>query len=45
MTPQELKELYQLLKKFRDDSVDRDEWDRRNGVLFDVQFELAKEAA
>lgn len=40
MTVKEIKQLERLLKKFRDESVDREEWDKRESMRFDVEFEL-----
>jgi len=40
MEIQQLETLSRLLTLYRDDSVDRDEWDKRNEVLFDVNFEI-----
>ncbi len=40
MTDQEFQTLEMLLRKFRDDeSVDRDEWGKRESLRFDVEFE------
>lgn len=39
LTNDELKTLEELLRKFRDDSVDRDEWDKRESLRFDVALE------
>ena len=40
MTDQEFQALEMLLRKFRDDeSVDREEWDKRESLRFDVAFE------
>ncbi len=40
MTDQELQTLEMLLRKFRDnESVDREEWDKRESLRFDVEFE------
>lgn len=40
MTDQEFQTLEMLLRKFRDDeSVDREEWDKRESLRFDVAFE------
>jgi hypothetical protein len=40
MTDQEFQTLEILLRKFRDDeSVDREEWDNRESLRFDVAFE------
>ena len=40
MTDQEFQTLEMLLRKFRDDeSVDREEWDKRESLRFDVEFE------
>lgn len=40
MTDQEFQKLEMLLRKFRDDeSVDREEWDKRESLRFDVEFE------
>ena len=40
MEKKELAMLADLLVKFRNDSVDREEWDKRDSVLFDVYFQL-----
>ena len=29
-----------LLKEHRDDAVDREEWDKRESLRFDVEFEI-----
>ena len=40
MTDQELQTLEMLLRKFRDEeSVDREEFDKRESLRFDVEFE------
>ncbi|WP_160165065.1 hypothetical protein [Chrysiogenes arsenatis] len=39
MIDQELQLLELLLRKFRDDSVDREEHDKRESLRFDVEFE------
>jgi hypothetical protein len=40
MTDHEMQQLELLLRKFRDDeSVDREEWDKRDSLRFDVEFE------
>ena len=39
LTNGELQMLELLLRKFRDDSVDRDEWDKRESLRFDVAIE------
>lgn len=40
MNIDDLKELERLLTLFRDDSVDREEYDKRESVRFDVEFEI-----
>ena len=40
MTVKEIKQLERLLERFRDESVDREEWDKRESMRFDVEFEL-----
>lgn len=40
LTPEELKTLEQLLTKFRDDSFDQAEFDKRESLRFDVEFEI-----
>ena len=40
MEIQQLETLSRLLTLYRDGSVDRDEWDKRNEVLFDVNFKI-----
>jgi len=44
MTRKELEQLEELLSKFRDDSVDREEFSRREAVRFEVEFELERVA-
>ena len=40
MTDQDFQTLEMLLRKFRDnESVDREEWDKRESLRFDVEFE------
>ena len=39
MEDQEYQMLESLLQKFRDESVDREEFDKRESVRFDVAFE------
>ena len=40
MEDQELQTLEMLLRKFRDkESVDQEEWDKRESLRFDVEFE------
>jgi len=40
MEDHEFQTLEMLLRKFRDEeSVDRDEWDKRESLRFDVDFE------
>ena len=39
LTNDELKTLEELLRKFRDSSVDRDEYDKRESLRFDVAIE------
>jgi len=40
MEDQEFQTLEMLLRKFRDkESVDREEWDKRESLRFDVEFE------
>jgi hypothetical protein len=39
MEDQEYQMLESLLRKFRDESVDREEFDKRESVRFDVEFE------
>jgi len=39
MTPEELTVLEVLLAKFRDEAVDRSEFDKRESLRFDVEFE------
>ena len=40
ITEQELERLAELLIAFRDNSADQDEWNKRDSVLFDVEFEF-----
>ena len=40
MEKEELKHLAKLLRAFRDDSVDQDEYEKRDDLLFDVRFEF-----
>lgn len=40
MNIDDLKELERLLTLFRDDCVDREEYDKRESVRFDVEFEI-----
>jgi hypothetical protein len=40
MTPEELTQLEALLRKYRDDAADREEWDKREAMRFEVAFEL-----
>lgn len=35
-----LQMLKHLLEEFRDNAVDREEYDKRDSLLFDVSFEL-----
>ena len=35
-----LKILQRLLKEYRDMSVDREEWEKRESVRFDVEFDV-----
>jgi hypothetical protein len=39
MTNEELQTLEMLLSKFRDDSFDREEYDKRESLRFDVAIE------
>jgi hypothetical protein len=39
MEDREYQMLESLLRKFRDDSVDREEFDKRESLRFDVAFE------
>jgi hypothetical protein len=39
VTTTELRQLEALLRTYRDDSVDRAEWDKRESVRFDVEFD------
>ncbi len=40
MTEEELRQLQELLEKFRDESVDQEEHDKRESLRFDVEVEL-----
>jgi len=40
LTNDELAELLRLLEKYRDDAVDREEFDKRESMRFDAEFEL-----
>ena len=40
MTPCDLRLLHELLEKFRDESVDREEFGKREDLRFDVEVEL-----
>ena len=40
MEKEELKHLAKLLRAFRDESVDQDEYEKRDDLLFDVRFEF-----
>ncbi len=39
MTIEELKQLEHLLTLFRDDSFDREEYEKRESLRFDVEFQ------
>ena len=40
MEKEELKHLAKLLRAFRDESADQDEYEKRDDLLFDVRFEF-----
>lgn len=40
MKIRKMKALEKLLMKYRDDSVDQEEYEKRNELLYDVRFEI-----